>query len=142
MRRVSARASLPRRSPEPPQMEAVLGALVNELADLPGEVTVVLDDYHAIDSKRAALIVSFLLERLPESTHLVISSRVDPPLPLARLRARGQMSCTPQICASRPRRRPLSWATLWAWTYQPMTSRPSKGSRRDGSQPSSWPRSR
>ena len=39
------------RSPEPPQMEAVLGALVNELADLPGEVTVVLDDYHAIDSR-------------------------------------------------------------------------------------------
>ena len=37
------------------------------------------------------MIVSFLLERLPESTHLVISSRVDPPLPLARLRARGQM---------------------------------------------------
>src|SRR5829696_2560652 len=79
------------RSPEPPQMEAVLGALVNELADLPGEVTVVLDDYHAIDSEGVHMIVSFLLERLPESTHLVISSRVDPPLPLARLRARGQM---------------------------------------------------
>ena len=56
----------------------------------PGEVTVVLDDYHAIDSERVHMIVSFLLERLPE-THLVISSRVDPPLPLARLRARGQM---------------------------------------------------
>src|ERR671911_1997652 len=79
------------RSPEPPQMEAVLGALVNELADLPGEVTVVLDDYHAIDSEGVHMIVSFLLERLPESTHLVISGRVDPPLPLARLRARGQM---------------------------------------------------
>ena len=80
------------RSPEPLQMEAVLGALVNELADLPGEVTVVLDDYHAIDSEGVHMIVSFLLERLPESAQLVISSRVDPPLPLARLRARGQMS--------------------------------------------------
>jgi LuxR family transcriptional regulator, maltose regulon positive regulatory protein len=79
------------RSPEPPQMAAVLGALVNELADLPGEVTVVLDDYHAIDSESVHMIVTFLLEHLPESTHLVISSRVDPPLPLARLRARGQM---------------------------------------------------
>src|SRR5215204_1391291 len=79
------------RSPEPPRMEAVLSTLINELAALPGEVTVVLDDYHAIDSEGVHMIVSFLLERLPESTHLVISSRVDPPLPLARLRARGQM---------------------------------------------------
>jgi LuxR family maltose regulon positive regulatory protein len=80
------------RSPEPPRMEAVLGALVNELAALPGEVAVVLDDYHTIDSERVHRIVSFLLERLPEDAHLVISSRVDPPLPLARLRARGQMT--------------------------------------------------
>jgi LuxR family maltose regulon positive regulatory protein len=80
------------RSPEPPRMEAVLGAFVNELADLPGEVAVVLDDYHVIDSEGVHRIVSFLLERLPEGAHLVISGRVDPPLPLARLRARGQMT--------------------------------------------------
>jgi LuxR family transcriptional regulator, maltose regulon positive regulatory protein len=80
------------RSPEPPRMEAVLGAFVNELADLPGEVAVVLDDYHVIDSESVHRIVSFLLERLPEDAHLVISSRVDPPLPLARLRARGQIT--------------------------------------------------
>jgi LuxR family transcriptional regulator, maltose regulon positive regulatory protein len=80
------------RSPEPPRMEAVLGAFVNELADLPGEVGVVLDDYHLIDSEGVHGMVSFLLERLPENVHLVISGRVDPPLPLARLRARGQMS--------------------------------------------------
>jgi LuxR family maltose regulon positive regulatory protein len=79
------------RSPEPPPMEAVLGTFVNELADLPGEVAVVLDDYHVIDSESVHWIVTFLLERLPEDTHLVISGRVDPPLPLARLRARGQM---------------------------------------------------
>src|SRR5829696_5138943 len=79
------------RSPEPPRMEAVLGAFVNELADLPGEVAVVLDDYHVIDFENVHWIVTFLLERLPENIHLVISGRVDPPLPLARLRARGQM---------------------------------------------------
>jgi LuxR family maltose regulon positive regulatory protein len=79
------------RSPEPPRVEAVLGAFVNELADLPGEVGVVLDDYHVIDSQSVHGIVTFLLERLPENVHLVISGRVDPPLPLARLRARGQM---------------------------------------------------
>src|ERR687895_1218887 len=79
------------RSPGPPRMEAVLGALINELADLLGEVAVVLDDYHVIDSENVHWIVIFLLERLPENVHLVISGRVDPPLPLARLRARGQM---------------------------------------------------
>jgi LuxR family transcriptional regulator, maltose regulon positive regulatory protein len=79
------------RSPEPPRMEAVLGAFVNELAELPGEVAVVLDDYHVIDSESVHRIVSFLLERLPEDAHLVISGRVDPPLPIARLRARGQI---------------------------------------------------
>src|ERR687897_3226601 len=79
------------RSPGPPRMEAVLGALINELADLPGEVAVVLDDYHVIDSENVHWSVTFLLERLPENVHLVISGRVDPPVPLARLRARGQM---------------------------------------------------
>src|ERR687896_462744 len=79
------------RSPGPPRMEAVLGALINELADLLGEVAVVLDDYHVIDSENVHWIVTFLLERLPEGAHLMISGRVDPPLPLARLRARGQM---------------------------------------------------
>jgi LuxR family maltose regulon positive regulatory protein len=80
------------RSPEPPRMEAVLGVFVNELADLPGEVAVVLDDYHVIDSENVHRIVSFLLERLPGGAHIVISGRVDPPIPLARLRARGQMT--------------------------------------------------
>jgi LuxR family transcriptional regulator, maltose regulon positive regulatory protein len=73
------------------RMEAVLGAFINELADLPGEVAIVLDDYHVIDSEHVQRIVAFLLERLPPNMHLLISSRIDPPLPLARLRVRGQM---------------------------------------------------
>lgn len=80
------------RSAEPPRMEAVLGALMNEIADLPGEVTVVLDDYHLIDSERVHSTVSFMLERLPEAAHLVVPGRVDPPPSLTRLRARGQMA--------------------------------------------------
>jgi LuxR family transcriptional regulator, maltose regulon positive regulatory protein len=67
------------RSPGPPHMEAVLGAFVNELVDLPGEIAVVLDDYH-------------VLEHLPPNVHLVISSRIDPPLQLSRLRTRSQMT--------------------------------------------------
>jgi LuxR family transcriptional regulator, maltose regulon positive regulatory protein len=66
------------RSPGPPPMEAVLGAFVNELADLPGEVAVVLDDYHVIDSENVHWIVTFLLERLPENVHLMISSASSP----------------------------------------------------------------
>jgi LuxR family maltose regulon positive regulatory protein len=80
------------RSPEPSRIEAVVGTLVNELDELPGEITIILDDYHVIDSESIHGIVSFLLEHLPGSVHVVISSRVDPPLPLARLRARGQMT--------------------------------------------------
>jgi LuxR family transcriptional regulator, maltose regulon positive regulatory protein len=80
------------RTPEPPKLEALAGALVNEMAALPGGLDLVLDDYHLIDSEGVHRAVTFLLERLPEGMHLVISSRVDPPLPLARLRARGQMA--------------------------------------------------
>jgi ATP/maltotriose-dependent transcriptional regulator MalT len=80
------------RSPERQRIEAVIGAFVNELADLPGEVAVVLDDYHLIDSEGVHGMVAFLLEHLPEGAHLVICGRVDPPLPLARLRVRGQMT--------------------------------------------------
>src|SRR5215211_8467351 len=80
------------RSPQPPRLEALTAALVNELAALPGELDLVLDDYYLIDSEAVHGIVSFLLERLPPNTHLVISSRVDPPLPISRLRARGQMA--------------------------------------------------
>ena len=109
-------------------MEAVLGALMNEIADLPGEVTVVLDDYHLIDSERVHSIVSFMLERLPEAAHLVVSGRVDPPLPLTRLRARGQMAELHALTSgSRSRRRPRSWATLWAGTCPPKTPRRLRG---------------
>ena len=80
------------RSPEPPRMEAVLGALVNEISGLPCGLDIILDDYHAIDFEGVNRIVSYLLERLPDDAHLVVSSRVDPPLSLARLRARNQMA--------------------------------------------------
>ena len=79
-------------SPEPPPVEVVVGALVNELAGVDQEITIVLDDYHLIDSKPVHQAVSFLLEHPPESVHLVVSGRTDPPLPLARLRARGQLA--------------------------------------------------
>jgi LuxR family transcriptional regulator, maltose regulon positive regulatory protein len=79
------------RSPEPPRIENITAALINELAALPQELTLILDDYHLIDSEPVHGVISFLLERLPSNVHLVVSSRINPPLPLARLRARGQI---------------------------------------------------
>src|SRR5215212_2654518 len=72
------------RSPETPRLEVLTGTFINELAALPREVDIILDDYHLIDSETIHRIVSFLLERLPENAHLVVSGRVDPPLPLSR----------------------------------------------------------
>src|SRR5215216_972434 len=80
------------RAPGSLPVEASTGALINELADIPAKLAIVLDDYHLIDSDQVHGIVSFLLERLPSNVHLVIASRIDPPLPLARLRARAQIT--------------------------------------------------
>ena len=80
------------RAPGSPPVEALTSALINELADLPDNLAIVLDDYHLIDSDHVHGIVSFLVERLPSNVHLLIASRIDPPLPLARLRARDQIA--------------------------------------------------
>ena len=75
----------------PPPMEAVIATLVNELGALPDGVDLVLDDYHLADGPAIAGDVAFLLEHLPPQVRLVISTRADPALPLARLRARGEL---------------------------------------------------
>jgi len=80
--------------PPPRSFEGLVTALVNELAADPGpdEVLLVLDDYHLVDSGPVHESVAFLLENLPPGLRLAMSSRADPPLPLARLRARGQLA--------------------------------------------------
>src|SRR6266705_2056549 len=80
--------------PPPRSFEGLVTALINELAADPGpdEVVLVLDDYHLVDSGPVHESVAFLLENLPPGLHVVVSSRSDPPLPLARLRARGQLA--------------------------------------------------
>ncbi|HEX5506551.1 MAG TPA: LuxR C-terminal-related transcriptional regulator [Thermomicrobiales bacterium] len=79
-------------SPQPPPTEVILTALLNEIATLPDEFVLVLDDYHLIDATAVDLALTFLLEHLPQTMHLVIATREDPPLPLARLRARGHLA--------------------------------------------------
>ena len=79
-------------SPQPPPSESILTALLNELATVRDSFAIVLDDYHVIDASPVDQALTFLLEHLPPQMHLVITTREDPNLPLARLRARGQLT--------------------------------------------------
>ncbi len=66
--------------------------MVNELAQLQEPVVLVLDDYHVIRDRSCHDQVAFLLSHLPPHVQLVLITRADPPLPLARLRAAGQLA--------------------------------------------------
>ncbi|MCB0124594.1 MAG: hypothetical protein KDE58_20205 [Caldilineaceae bacterium] len=87
-------------SPEPPPLETILTILLNDLeawslATRPETVPaliLVLEDYHVITTPVIHESLTFLLDHLPPTLHLVISTRADPPLPLARLRASGQLT--------------------------------------------------
>jgi LuxR family transcriptional regulator, maltose regulon positive regulatory protein len=79
---------------QPASFEGLVTALINELAGAAGddEVLLVLDDYHVIEAEPVHASVRFLVEHRPPRLRLVLASRTDPPLPLARLRARGQLT--------------------------------------------------
>ena len=81
-------------APAPASFEGLVTSLINELAAQPGqdELLLVLDDYHLIDAQQVHEPLLFLLEHVPPGVHLVLASRSDPPLPLARLRAAGQLA--------------------------------------------------
>jgi len=79
-------------SPEPLQIETILTALLNEISMIPEQFVLILDDYHSIDSQPVDQALAFLIEHQPPQMQLVIATREDPSLPLARLRARGQMT--------------------------------------------------
>ena len=74
-----------------PPIETVLTTVLNELRTLPYELYVVLDDYHLADGPGIQSGMAFLLDHLPPQVHVAISTRSDPALPLARLRARGDL---------------------------------------------------
>jgi LuxR family maltose regulon positive regulatory protein len=79
-------------SPGPVNVEPVLTTLLNEIAGLPDNLLLVLDDYHVIESQPVDNALIFLLDHLPPQMHLGLASRSDPSLPLSRLRAGGQMT--------------------------------------------------
>jgi LuxR family maltose regulon positive regulatory protein len=78
-------------SPRPQPIEVMMTTLINEVAAIQNDVTITLDDYHVISSAEIHQAVTFLIDHLPPRMHLIIATRADPPLPLARLRGRRAM---------------------------------------------------
>lgn len=79
-------------SSQPASIESILASLLNEITTIPDDFILVLDDYHMVDSKTVDNALTFLLEHLPPQMHLVMTTREDPNLPLARLRVRNQLT--------------------------------------------------
>jgi LuxR family maltose regulon positive regulatory protein len=79
-------------SAQPAPAESILTTLLNEIAAIPQEFALVLDDYHVVDTPPVDQALTFMLEHQPPQMHLVITTREDPNLPLARLRVRGQLT--------------------------------------------------
>ncbi|WP_025414762.1 LuxR C-terminal-related transcriptional regulator [Gemmatirosa kalamazoonensis] len=79
-------------SPRPPAIETILTSLINDVDAVDDDCMLVLDDYHVVDAAPIHAAVAFLLDHLPPRMHVVVASRAEPPLPLARLRARGELT--------------------------------------------------
>ncbi|HEX6269168.1 MAG TPA: hypothetical protein VFZ43_02945, partial [Anaerolineales bacterium] len=79
-------------SPQAPPVTSILTALINEISAFHDSFAIVLDDYHVIESQPVLDTLTLLVDYLPKNIHLVITTRIDPPLPLARLRARDELT--------------------------------------------------
>jgi LuxR family maltose regulon positive regulatory protein len=80
------------RSPQPLALELLLSNLINEIVKNSENIFLVLDDFHVIEEPQADRALNFLIENLPPNLHLIITTREDPELPLARLRALNQLA--------------------------------------------------
>lgn len=79
-------------TPHLPPINGLLDELLNDLATIETPIVLVLDDYHVITNLQIHEALEYFINHQPEQVHLVITTREDPPLPLARLRARGQLT--------------------------------------------------
>jgi len=79
-------------SPQPPPVEVILTPLINSISERSSKFSIVLDDYHVITNAQVHEAVRFTMANMPPQIHLIISSRSDPPWPLSRMRARGEMA--------------------------------------------------
>lgn len=85
------RTLLPTLKTRPP-FAIILTALINDVVQTDDNIVLVLDDYHLITNPQIHAALTFLLDHLPPQWHVIITTRADPPLPIARLRARGQLT--------------------------------------------------
>jgi LuxR family transcriptional regulator, maltose regulon positive regulatory protein len=123
--------------------QGTVTALVNRLQAAPDEVALVLDDYHLLQSRPIHEGMAFLLGHLPPQLHVVITSRSDPPLPLARLRARGQLVELRAADLGSPRRSPRPCCGRRGRSTWPRRLKPRwRAGRRGGRRACSWPRCR
>jgi LuxR family maltose regulon positive regulatory protein len=90
--KIGARALSMVQSPQPPPDESILTSLLNDITSISDPFTLVLDDYHAIETQQVVNATTFLLEHQTPQMHLAITTREDPNLPLPRLRVRGQLT--------------------------------------------------
>jgi LuxR family transcriptional regulator, maltose regulon positive regulatory protein len=79
-------------SPQPPAIESILVTLINEIAGLPEQVVLAIDDYHLIETPAIHEALIFLIDHLPETLHLLVASRTDPPWPLAHWRVHQELA--------------------------------------------------
>jgi LuxR family maltose regulon positive regulatory protein len=79
-------------APQFPSPDHVATLFINDLADVPEDIILVLDDYHLIHSREVHILLELLIRHLPSQLHLVVSTRSDPPLPLASWRAKGYLN--------------------------------------------------
>ena len=77
---------------QPPGFETILITWLNEITAVSTPIVLILDDYHHITSEEIQQQMRFVIDHLPEKFHIVMTSRSDPPVPLSRLRARGQLT--------------------------------------------------
>jgi LuxR family maltose regulon positive regulatory protein len=89
---IGAKALALLQSPQQAQTESLLTSLINDINAMPDDFILVLDDYHAIAATSVDDALAFILEHVPPQMHLVITTREDPNLPLAKWRARGQLT--------------------------------------------------
>ena len=73
------------------QMDLIMTGLINDIGALPGQFVLVLDDYHLINNQQIHSAMEYLIEHMPPQLHVILICRADPPLPLAKWRARGEM---------------------------------------------------
>ena len=79
-------------SPQPPPVEPILINLLNDVSLISKDFVLILDDYHLVDTSPIHDMIAFLLENLPEQMHLILATRSDPPLPLARIRSQNLLT--------------------------------------------------